>query len=342
MSTEAQSPLQIQIVSDLHIELYDEWKDLDFLIEPQAPILALLGDIGYACTHQLRDFLHSQCDRFEKVLLLAGNHEYYNQRGTVYSMIEQLNWLRKVSSERPNLHFMEKESIILNGVTVLGTTLWSNIPKNRLKMAENSMNDYNLSYNHGPGESIRKLKAKETHAMYQESIYWLESELQKAKKKDHKVVVLTHHTPMLTGTSDPRHKDSDLTCCFSSDLKNFLIESSPNLVVWACGHTHYNFDFMVGDVRLVSNQRGYKMNPKSEYKEEGVVLQVYAFEIAATKEKASPATLSQSIGNLRYDQQIRWILGVIFVVYLFWNCILKVYYPVQCSWVKRKKIKRSS
>lgn len=268
--------LRIQIVSDLHIEFYHESKNLDFLIEPEAPILALLGDIGYACSRQLKNFLYSQCDRFEKVLFLAGNHEYYNNGTNTSSMTEQLEWMRNVCSKHPNLHFMEQESIILNDVVVLGTTLWSNISKKDRRMAENFLNDYRLSYNHAPGEYPRNLKAKETTAIYLESISWIESQLKKAKKNSQKVVVLTHHTPMLTGTSHPQFKDSSVTCCFSSDLEALLLSSGPTLVAWACGHTHYNFDFMVGSVRVVSNQRGYKNRDKDDYQKDGVVLEVYA------------------------------------------------------------------
>jgi len=272
--TEARPDLRIQIISDLHIECYDKWKILNFLIEPQAPILALLDDIGHACSHQLRTFLHSQCDRFEHVLFLAGNHEYYNKGDTVNSMTEQNEWMISVCSERPNLHFMEKESLVLNGITILGTTLWSEIPDDSLELAERDLNDYHLSYNHAAGEAPRGLKAIETRALHRENIRWLESELRRATYDHKALVVLTHHTPMVTGTSHPRFENSDITCCFSSDLEELLLESSPALVAWACGHTHYNFDFMVGDVRVLSDQRGYKYSRNSEYEENGVVLEV--------------------------------------------------------------------
>ena len=274
--------LRIQIVSDIHIEFYkrSSGKNLDFLIEPQAPVLALLGDIGYACTDQLKDFLHSQADRFETVLFLAGNHEYYNQRGQRgkrFTIQKQLEWMRRVCAERSNLHFMEQESMELNGIVVLGTTLWSDIPPHKMEMAEQSMNDYHLCYNQdAPGEPLRKLKAAETVALYQQSLVWLKSELETAKENNQAVVVLTHHTPMITGTSHPDYENSSLTPCFSSDLKYLLLESTPHLVAWACGHTHYNFDFRVGDVRVVSNQRGYKHRPKEEYEQAGVVLELHA------------------------------------------------------------------
>ena len=218
------APLRIQIASDLHIEFFDEDEDLDFLIEPKAPILALLGDVGYACTRQLRKFLLSQCGRFEEVWFLAGNHEYYNKHGTRYSVTEQNAWLQQVASERPNLKYLEKAAIpILNGsFVVLATTLWSDIPDNYLEGAELFLNDYNLSYNHAPSETTpRLLRATETRQWYQDNLNWLQTQLQTimdqnklqaqqphptGKLPQTKVVVLTHHTPLMTGTSAPQYK----------------------------------------------------------------------------------------------------------------------------------------
>mmetsp|Transcript_34523 Transcript_34523/g.75557 ORF Transcript_34523/g.75557 Transcript_34523/m.75557 type:complete len:104 (+) Transcript_34523:504-815(+) len=91
-----------------------------------------------------------------------------------------------------------------------------------------------------------------------------------AKEKDQRVVILTHHTPLMKGTSHPRYEDSDLSCCFSSDLRSLIVHGDPPLVAWACGHTHYNFDMMVGNnVRVFSNQRGYKHEPRKDYKWKG-------------------------------------------------------------------------
>mmetsp|Transcript_7666 Transcript_7666/g.11722 ORF Transcript_7666/g.11722 Transcript_7666/m.11722 type:complete len:307 (+) Transcript_7666:60-980(+) len=277
--TTKETPLRIQVVSDLHIEFYNqEQPPPNFLIEPCAPILALLGDIGLACTDQLRTFLLSQCDRFEHVLFVAGNHEYYNKGETVFSMTEQLEWMEGVCSERSNLHFMDNKSITLNGILILGTTLWSDIPDESLWQAQISMNDYNLSYNHQPkeNESPRKLTAHETRNIHRKSVAWLRSCLTEAKKQNNqRVVILTHHTPLLAGTSHPRYNGNELNCCFSTNLKTILV-SYDNIVAWACGHTHYNFDFRVGNnVRIVSNQRGYKDRPNKSYDRKGVVIEAF-------------------------------------------------------------------
>ena len=269
--------LRIQIASDLHIEFYESIDNVPSdLIKPQAPVLALLGDIGLAFSDVLRDFLFEQCNRFKQVLFLAGNHEFYNADEETYSMEEQTEWMRQTCSQRDNLHFMEKDSLVMEGVVILGTTLWSNIPDCMLKKAQRSLNDYCLTYNHRPGESPRKLRADETTDMYQLNIGWIRSELAKARENGQKVLVLTHHTPSMEGTSHPQYDGSDISCCFSSDLRLLLEEESPNLVAWACGHTHYNFDFLVGNVRVCSNQRGYKFGPSKAYRKDGVVLEVSA------------------------------------------------------------------
>ena len=273
------APLRIQVVSDLHIEFYRHILKVPAhsIIQPQAPILALLGDIGLACTDLLRDFLYRQADRFEHVLFLAGNHEYYNRDNTTYSITEQMTWMRRICSEKDNLHFMDRSSIVLNGVLILGTTLWSDIPDETLFKAEQSLNDYNLSYNHAPGQAPRKLTARETRREYRKNVAWIRSKLMEAKEKDQKVVILTHHTPLMKGTSHPRYEGNDLNCCFSSDLRSLIIHAGPPLVAWACGHTHYNFDMMVGNnVRVFSNQRGYKHEPRKDYDRKGVVLEVRA------------------------------------------------------------------
>ena len=267
--------LRLQIASDLQIEFYENIDNVPpDLIQPQAPVLALLGDIGLAFSDLLSEFLFEQCNRFEQVLFLAGNHEFYNAYGTTYSMKEQADWMRQICSQRVNLHFMEKDSLIIEGVVVLGTTLWSNIPDCMLKKAERSLNDYRLAYNHRPGESPRRIRADETTDMYRLNIGWIRSELAKARENGQKAVVLTHHTPSMEGTSHPQYDRSDISCCFSSDLRLLLEEESPNLVAWACGHTHYNFDFLVGTVRVCSNQRGYKFGPNETYRADGVVLEV--------------------------------------------------------------------
>jgi Calcineurin-like phosphoesterase len=264
------------------------------IVVPRAPILALLGDVGLACTDTLRFFLHQQADRFQHVLYLAGNHEFYNHHhDKMHTVDEQLVWLRNVCRERPNLHFMERQRLELAGAVILATTLWSHIPAGVVEQAQRSMNDYRLCYititmkNHGHTTKV-PMDTAFTNQWHAESVQWLEDEIAGATRRGQSVYVLTHHTPALYGTSAPQYNGSPMTHCFSTDLTHLL---QPPVRVWACGHTHYNFNGTVpnntnpnggfdGDsgitttTRLLSNQRGYPNSVSAGYDKYGVILKI--------------------------------------------------------------------
>jgi hypothetical protein len=279
-----QLDLRIQVVSDLHCEFYGTSKRIPSdIIQPRAPILALLGDIGLACTDLLEKFLYQQADRFEHVLFVPGNHEFYNRnpKKRRISVEEQMAWMRHVCQQRPNLHFMEQKAVEMNGILILGTTLWSHVPSYLASTAEESMNDFKLTFVSSVGKRGKKklvpMTTAFTNQWHQQSLEWLTEQIQQAKARQQPVVVLTHHTPCLQGTSHPKYEGSDSQCCFSTDLRHLLQDP---VQVWACGHTHYNFDKLVTNTttttptRLVSNQRGYPDQDKMDYDSEGVVIRV--------------------------------------------------------------------
>lgn len=276
------------------VEFYDSPDRIPAdIIQRRAPILALLGDIGLAYTDTLRAFLHRQADAFEHVLFLAGNHEFYNRRNNKYYTVqEQLAWIKAICEERPNLHFMERQVVEIGGVWILGTTLWSHIPPHLEVKAAQSMNDYHLSYMAAEepeeGSRVVQMTPAFTNAWHATSVAWLEAQLDRAAATNTQVVVLTHHTPSFQGTSNPRYDGSDLSHCFSTDL-TYLLRKEP-VLVWACGHTHYNFRQSIDDDDnnnynktktkqprlLVSNQRGYPGQDKMDYDNEGYVIRLSA------------------------------------------------------------------
>lgn len=71
----SRNSIVIQYMSDLHLERIDyQWT-----IEPAAPILLLVGDIGRLNDFdKYRAFIMQCCYQFTKILLVGGNHEYYD------------------------------------------------------------------------------------------------------------------------------------------------------------------------------------------------------------------------------------------------------------------------
>ena len=68
----------LQVCSDVHLERGDITKhDFPTIIQPCAEILALAGDIGDPFSTIFEEFIHYCSQRFQYVLFVSGNHEYY-------------------------------------------------------------------------------------------------------------------------------------------------------------------------------------------------------------------------------------------------------------------------
>lgn len=167
----------VQIASDLHLEFYgkktlEEQDDLfASIIQPKAPILALLGDIGIPTHPIYRRFLLQQAERFEAVLVLAGNHEFYDvdapgpkqkpddmtwsefcaAQGSLKNSVQNMKAaIAAVCAEHPRLHFVDNTCVRIgeqaDAPALLCTTLWSQIPEDAIDQVWASMNDYAMIY----------------------------------------------------------------------------------------------------------------------------------------------------------------------------------------------------
>jgi hypothetical protein len=70
------------------------------------------------------------------------------------------------------------------------------------------------------------------------------------------MVVVGHHAPSKASTH-PRYADDTLmNGGYSSELSEFILDR-PGIKLWTHGHTHEDFDYMIGGCRIVCNPRGY-------------------------------------------------------------------------------------
>ena len=75
-------------------------------------------------------------------------------------------------------------------------------------------------------------------------------------KFDQKFVVVGHHAPSKTSTHPRYKKEVMMNGGYSSSLDAFIMDH-PQIKLWTHGHTHEDFDYMVGSTRIVCNPRGY-------------------------------------------------------------------------------------
>jgi hypothetical protein len=71
-----------------------------------------------------------------------------------------------------------------------------------------------------------------------------------------KYVVVGHHSPSKLSTKPMYENDTLMNGGYSSDLSEFILDR-PQIKLWTHGHTHHEFDYMVGNTRIVCNPRGY-------------------------------------------------------------------------------------
>jgi hypothetical protein len=75
-------------------------------------------------------------------------------------------------------------------------------------------------------------------------------------KFDQKFVVVGHHTPSRLSTHEMYKNETLMNGGYSSQLDEFILDH-PQIKLWTHGHTHHEFDYMIGSTRIVCNPRGY-------------------------------------------------------------------------------------
>ncbi len=269
--------MKIFLTSDVHTEHAQRHFDptfdypcLRFTPPEEADVIVLAGDIGGQTGG-----LEWAARRFEgkPIIYIAGNHEYYD------ADIDILPALRK-TAENLDIHFLEQDSVIIDGVSFLGCTLWSDFNRydpDEISLAWANMNDYQYikaeSWWQNPQNrenAIALMKPDSlfgfdpdmfsptvAYLLHQKALQWLSQELEKPHSG--KTIVISHHAPTLQLTND---------YAYASDLTDFIKKRASQIDVWMHGHIHQPADNELAGVRIVSNPRGYpKFNVSEDFDE---------------------------------------------------------------------------
>jgi DNA repair exonuclease SbcCD nuclease subunit len=263
--------MKIALCSDLHLE----FEDINLKNTEGAEVLILSGDIMLAedlhnhpptvaspyesytelgsrqkAAQRFRDFLKRCSFEFPHVVYVAGNHEFYHGRWK-----ESLTHLREECNKLPNVYFLECDVKIINEVSFIGATLWTDMNKGdplTLHAISDMMNDFRVIRNDEHGYT----KLRPAHAMYrhQQTLAYLKAVL--PDMKDKKVVFVGHHGPSAMSTHPRYAGDYLMNGGYRSELSEMILDN-PQIKLWTHGHMHDPFDYMIGTTRVVCNPRGY-------------------------------------------------------------------------------------
>lgn len=229
--SETKSPQEsIQLISDIHLEFDDTYK-LKHIVMPKSPNLAICGDLGIPYLPTYAQFIDDVSKLFERVFIVLGNHEFYQWKksGEKLTIEQTYTLVENIVKPYENVYLLNNSAIEFEDFVVIGSTLWSNIPKSKFSSAVQGMNDFKNIYK----TPRLKISPMDFNTLHDESVNKLEALLTQHKEK--KTIVLTHYLPSFKITDATPFKDSKLNCCFASDLDRLMHD---NIVAWLAGHTH--------------------------------------------------------------------------------------------------------
>ncbi len=279
------SRCRIQYASDLHLE-HMEKVAFPQILKPAARLLVLAGDIGNPRHRLYGAFLEWCHDKWDHVFVVAGNHELYNfkpkerwpKMDTVFTYDQQLKACADICSTWSNVHFLNNSNYYLRdyNLEVLGTTLWSKIPRANYVEALHAMNDYNYIAKGHHIIDIERVSPEDTNRWHTDAVQWLDSRLFQCEEERRHALVVTHHLPSYS-LCNPAFAGHPINCCFATELMDRI---RPPVKAWICGHTHHQTELRVqlddppseeGEVIVGINARGYNFREQMKYSPERVL-----------------------------------------------------------------------
>lgn len=238
--------MKIRLLSDLHMEghpYYYEYAGED--------VLVLAGDIHTKCRHR---FILDQVPQNVKIIMVAGNHEYYG------ACFEEVNMvLYDLQAEYRNFMFLENEAVILGDVEFFGGTMFTDMDLygdtwKATQYAQNGIADFawiDKLRADGQGGTIKRRWNVDDHRRHHEAfrqnlVDWKNAPTTKKR------VVVTHFVPHPI-CINKKWTGSPINPYFTQNMEQYM----DGIDLWLFGHTHDNHDTVVGNTRLVANPRGY-------------------------------------------------------------------------------------
>ena len=252
-----------QVLSDVHLEFSrfgPEFQfDFDELVSNRsnARYLLMAGDIGYPDMQIYKQFINYCSEIFEKVFIVSGNHEYYDNSDKKYNMQEIDDMIHEVIEDMDNVYYLNMTKYeIDDDIIILGCTLWTHVNEINKAAVQKRMGDYRHIH-----IDDRLITVDDTNRMFSEQFAWLQNEVK--ENKDKKIIIKTHHLPSEQLILEKYHNFGPLNQAFYTELEQF-IEENPQIKYWICGHSHVTQFAKIGDTEIIMNARG-TMNENPQY-----------------------------------------------------------------------------
>ena len=261
--------MKFQYISDIHLESMNnnDYNQFLQLFQPSAPILILAGDIGNPYQPRYHEFLQYINNKYEKIFLITGNHEYYgNEIGATRQYLQELIKLF------PNIIYLENNYYDYQNYRFIGTTLWSLITNPLYEINDTKYIHYldiNL-YNkeHQQAKEFLETTLEMTMKEYQNQQSSSSSSLTQSDQQQfasntssiQKCIIITHHIPSYD-LIHPKYllpPYQNYNQWFATNLNSLLEKYHSIINCWIYGHTHTALIKYLYEVPYLCNPIGYK------------------------------------------------------------------------------------
>ena len=188
------------------------------------------------------------------------------------------------------MHILDKEHVVIDDVTFIGGTLWTDMNAQdpvTLAHIRGIMNDFRIIQNSAEmvsyktmvnaydgdgnvkldenGQPIQqaefhkrpaKFTPEDTVQDHKKMLEYIQVTTAMLGENSNKYVVVGHHAPSKASTHPRYRTEVIMNGAYSSRLDQFILDN-PQIKLWTHGHTHEEFDYMIGSTRVVCNPRGY-------------------------------------------------------------------------------------
>ena len=227
--------------------------------------VTVLGNhFGYSSSHPELDGIQNM-ERYSNTKNIANTKEW-QARELFRILNKDVNLLSNTCTE-------------YQGVIIIGTCLYTDFDlygkehrEECMAYAKRGMNDFRLpvtldnkyytqdkdgkwwpSRRKDSESKIRPFDVSDHAFYFQYSFGFIRQKVEEHKNKP--IIIVTHHIPSPYAISE-EYRGSLLNAAFASNLNQYIVEH-PQIRVWAFGHTHKPFDFILGETRLVCCPFGY-------------------------------------------------------------------------------------
>jgi predicted phosphodiesterase len=216
--------MKFGIISDLHMGRTLHTEETDWDFEPK-------HDVFYICAGDICEdpearsaFVRKHADH---MFAINGNHDYYGD-----------------TFIHAKYHLMLRE---VNGLKIAGASLWTDLSflQNWYIYTKRLIDKKFIKDLNYPA----MMETHETHLNF-----LLKSEAD---------IIVSHHCPSRMSVH-PKYAGDIVNCCFMTDLTEQILAMKKPPKLWIHGHTHDDFDYMIGDTRVICHPRGYK-NERDDY-----------------------------------------------------------------------------